>query len=342
MPKHSKNDIFNFLSKITFNKCWNALKVLVSYQLSKAIGRPFMLGLPLSISVEPTTACNLGCPECPSGLKSFTRPTGTIKMDFFRQTIDAMHKELFYLSFYFQGEPFLHKGFLDMVRYASSKNIYTATSTNAHFLTDENARKTIESGLDRLIISLDGTTQETYEQYRRNGQIDKVLEGTRNIIKWRKALNSKTPMVVFQFLVVRPNEHQVDEVKQLAREMGLDDVWFKTAQIYDYQHDPNQLIPSTDQFSRYRKDAIGHTVPKNKMPNHCWKMWHSNVIAWDGKVVPCCFDKDAQHIIGEMSTKGMKEIWESKKYNEFRADLMRGRKNIDICSNCSEGLKVWS
>jgi radical SAM protein with 4Fe4S-binding SPASM domain len=263
-------------------------------------------------------------------------------MDFFRQTIDAMHKELFYLSFYFQGEPFLHKGFLDMVRYASSKNMYTATSTNAHFLTDENARKTIESGLDRLIISLDGTTQKTYEQYRRNGQMDKVLEGARNIIKWRKALNSKTPMVVFQFLVVRPNEHQVDEVRQLTKEMGLDDVWFKTAQIYDYQNDPNRLIPSTEQFSRYRKDAAGQTVPKNKMPNHCWKMWHSNVITWDGKVVPCCFDKDAQHIIGEMSTSGMKEIWESKKYNEFRAKLMRGRKNIDICSNCSEGLKVWS
>jgi radical SAM protein with 4Fe4S-binding SPASM domain len=172
--------------------------------------------------------------------------------------------------------------------------------------------------------------------------MEKVLEGARNIIKWRKALNSKTPMVVFQFLVVRPNEHQVEEVRQLAREMGLDDVWFKTAQIYDYQNDPNQLIPSTDQFSRYRKDASGQTVPKNKMPNHCWKMWHSNVITWDGKVVPCCFDKDAQHVIGEMGTQGMKEIWENKKYNEFRAELMRGRKNIDICSNCSEGLKVWS
>jgi radical SAM protein with 4Fe4S-binding SPASM domain len=71
-------------------------------------------------------------------------------------------------------------------------------------------------------------------------------------------------------------------------------------------------------------------------------MWHSNVITWDGKVVPCCFDKDAQHVIGEMRTNGMKEIWESKKYNEFRTELMRGRKNIDICSNCSEGLKVWS
>lgn len=342
MPKRYRNDTFNFLSKFTFRKCWNTIKVLGSYHVSRWIGRPLMLGLPISISVEPTTACNLGCPECPSGLKSFTRPTGTIKLDFFKQTIDAMHKELLYLSFYFQGEPFLHKGFLDMVQYASRKNIYTATSTNAHFLNDENARKTIESGLDRLIISLDGTTQETYEQYRRNGQMDKVIAGARNIIKWRKALNSKTPMVVFQFLVVRPNEHQVQEVKQLAKEMGLDDVWFKTAQIYDYQQDPNKLIPLNDAFSRYTKDAAGLTVPKNKMPNHCWKMWHSNVITWDGKVVPCCFDKDAQHVIGEMGSQGMKEIWESKKYKAFRSELMQGRKNIDICSNCSEGLKVWS
>jgi len=135
---------------------------------------------------------------------------------------------------------------------------------------------------------------------------------------------------------------QVDEVRQLTREIGLDDVWFKTAQIYDYQNDPNGLIPSTEQFSRYKKDAAGQTIPKNKMPNHCWKMWHSNVITWDGKVVPCCFDKDAQHIIGVLGEKEMKEIWESKNYNEFRAELMRSRKNIDICSNCSEGLKVWS
>src|SRR5436189_2825797 len=122
---------------------------------------------------------------------------------FFEGMIDELAPHLLYLIFYFQGEPYLNPAFLDMVQYASSKNIYTATSTNAHYLDDENARRTIESGLDRLIISIDGTTQETYEQYRIGGSLDKVLEGARNIIHWKKKLRSKTPHVIFQFLVVR-------------------------------------------------------------------------------------------------------------------------------------------
>ncbi len=342
MPRLHRNDVFNFLTKLTLRRVWNLVLVYASFQFSKWGKRPIAVGLPFSMSVEPTTACNLSCPECPSGLKSFTRPTGTIRLDFFKETIDACYRDLIYLSFYFQGEPFLNKGFLEMVRYASAKKIYTATSTNAHFLTDEVAKKTVESGLDRLIISIDGTSQETYEQYRRGGELSKVLEGTSRILNWRKELNSKTPLVVFQFLVVKPNEHQIDDVKQLAIELGVDDVWFKTAQVYDYEQDPNQLISSIDRYSRYTKLPDGRTVPKNKMQNHCWKMWHSNVVTWDGKVVPCCFDKDASHLMGDLKQNGMKEIWESKNYQEFRQQLMQSRKNIDICANCSEGLKVWS
>jgi radical SAM protein with 4Fe4S-binding SPASM domain len=148
--------------------------------------------------------------------------------------------------------------------------------------------------------------------------------------------------VVFQFLVVRPNEHQINDVKNLAKEIGVDDIWFKTAQIYDFENDPNNLIPLNDTFSRYQKNEEGVTIQKNKMQNHCWKMWHSNVITWDGKVVPCCFDKDAKHQLGSLADSTMKSIWQNGKYNTFRKELMQGRKNIDICSNCSEGLKVWS
>src|SRR5688572_13964879 len=156
-----------------------------------------------------------------------------LKKDFFSETIDQLHKDLLYLVFYFQGEPYLNPDFLDMVNYASRKKIYTATSTNAHYLTDINARRTIESGLDRLIISIDGTTQDVYQQYRIGGKLEKVLEGARNIMKWKKQLASRTPFVIFQFLVVKPNEHQVEDVKRLAKETGVDDVWFKTAQVYD-------------------------------------------------------------------------------------------------------------
>lgn len=341
MPRLNYNDTLNLLSKLRFRKACNGAKVLMSYYWSKWTGRPVQWGLPLSVALEPTTSCNLRCPECPSGLRAFTRPTGMLKQDFFRNTIDQLHKDIFYLIFYFQGEPYLNPGFLDMVQYASKKGMYTATSTNGHYLNDENARRTIESGLDRLIISIDGTTQEVYQQYRVGGKLEKVLEGARNIVKWKKALKSKTPFVFFQFLVVKPNEHQLEEVKQLAKEIGVDEVRFKTAQVYDYENDPHQLIPSIAKYSRYRVNKAGKTVVKNALDNHCWRLWHAPVITWDGLVVPCCFDKDAQHQLGDLKQTSFRTLWQSASYRQFRNAVLKGRASIDICANCSEGTRVW-
>jgi len=340
MSQFNWNDSLNLFSKLTFRRSWNGLKVLSSYYFSKWFKKPVQWGLPVSISFEPTTSCNLRCPECPSGLRAFTRPTGMLQKNFFKETIDQLHKQLLYLVFYFQGEPYLNPDFLDMVKYASSKKIYTATSTNAHYLNDDNARRTIESGLDRLIISIDGTTQDVYEQYRVGGKLAKVLEGTKNVVKWKKEMKSRTPFIVFQFLVVKPNEHQIEDVKKLAKEMGVDDVWFKTAQVYDYENDPNKLIPTLDKYSRYKKTSNGYEF-KGKLANHCWRLWHDPVITWDGLVAPCCFDKDAQHQLGDLKERSFKEIWENGEYKKFRTAILKGRKNIDICSNCSEGTKVW-
>ncbi|HEX6181573.1 MAG TPA: SPASM domain-containing protein [Chitinophagaceae bacterium] len=341
MPRFNSQDTINLLSKLTPRRVWNAGRVLASYYLSKWTKRPVQWGQPISISFEPTTSCNLRCPECPSGLRAFTRDTGMLQKDFFSETIDQLAGDLLYLTFYFQGEPYLNPSFLDMVQYARKKGIYTATSTNAHYLTDANARKTIESGLDRLIISIDGTTQDVYQQYRVGGQLDKVLQGARNMVKWKKELKSKTPFLIFQFLVVKPNEHQMEEVKQLAEEIGVDDVWFKTAQVYDYENDPHGLIPTKEKYSRYRTNPDGSHSFKNSLDNHCWRLWHSPVITWDGLVVPCCFDKDAQHRLGDLKNKPFREIWHNKEYIHFRTQLLQGRKNIDICANCSEGTKVW-
>lgn len=342
MPAFNLHDTLNLLSKASPRKMLNAGKVLASFYLSKWTRRPVQWGYPVSISFEPTTSCNLRCPECPSGLRAFTRPTGMLKKDFFAETIDQLSPDLLYLIFYFQGEPYLNPSFLDMVRYASSKKIYTATSTNAHYLNDENARRTVESGLDRLIISIDGTTQDVYQQYRVGGKLEKVLEGARNIVKWKKELGSKTPFVFFQFLVVKPNEHQVDEIRQLAKEIGVDEVRFKTAQVYDYENDPNNLIPSNARYSRYRKNDKGEYYFRNALPNHCWRLWHATVITWDGLVVPCCFDKDAVHKLGDLKSKPFREIWKNPAYRSFRGQMLKSRKSIDICSNCSEGTKVWS
>jgi len=332
-------DSLNLLSKLTLRRTFNAVKVLSGYYFSKWTKKPHQWGMPLSVAIEPTTSCNLRCPECPSGLRSFSRETGMLEEKFFQKTIEELYKDIFYLTFYFQGEPYLNPKFLEMVKCASQKKIYTSTSTNAHFLDDENARRTVESGLDRLIISIDGTTQESYQSYRIGGYLKKVMDGTKNILKWKKALNSKTPHVIFQFVVFRQNEHEVEEIKRLGKELGVDEVKIKSAQIYDYENG-NERIPTNEKFSRYKKDNSQFTIHNSQLQG-CWKMWHSCVITWDGKIVPCCFDKDAKHQLGNLQEKTFKEIWQNDSYKKFRTSLLKSRKEIDICQNCSEGTKVW-
>lgn len=329
------------LKKLTFKKIANAFAVFASYHVSKRLKTSSHRGLPISIAIEPTTSCNLRCPECPSGLRQFSRPTGMLESTFFESLINQLHDRLIYLTFYFQGEPYLNPKFLDMVSYASKKGIYTSTSTNAHYLNDDNAKRTIESKLDRLIISIDGATQDTYEQYRIGGHLQKVIDGTKNIIKWKKELNSSTPYVIFQFLVVKPNEHEIDTIQQLANDLGVNEVKFKTAQVYDYKNG-HPLIPENIKYSRYKKKADGTWQIKNKLLNHCWRMWSSCVITWDGLVVPCCFDKDAKHQLGDLKSNSFATVWNSPFYNQFRQSVLKSRQEIDICTNCSEGTKVWA
>jgi radical SAM protein with 4Fe4S-binding SPASM domain len=341
MPKIYWNDSVELLRKITLRKVWNYHKLLYSYFWSKWRKKPYVWANPFSISIEPTTSCNLRCPECPSGLRAFTRDTGMLDKEFFTRTIDELSPDLLYLIFYFQGEPYLNTKFLDMVAYASKKGIYTATSTNAHYLTDANCEKTIRSGLSRMIISIDGTTQETYESYRIGGNLEKVLEGAKRIVKWKKELKSRTPHLIFQFLVVRPNEHQIDEVYRLAEEIGIDEVRLKTAQVYEYENG-NELIPLQEQYSRYKKNSDGTYSIKNKMVNSCWRMWQGCVITWDGIVVPCCFDKDATHRLGNLKEQKFAQLWKGEGYQQFRRSLLKSRSEIDICKNCTEGTKVWA
>jgi len=333
-------DGITFLKKMTAKRMLNAAGILGSYYYSRLSRTPTLWGYPISISVEPTTSCNLRCPECPSGLRSFSRNTGMLQNDMFTNIIDEVSSYTPYLILYFQGEPYLNKNFFDFVSYASGKNMYVATSTNGHYLTDENARKTIESGLSRLIISIDGTTQDTYEQYRIGGNIDKVLDGAKKVVEWKRKLKSKTPHIIFQYLVVKPNEHQIPEILRIGKEIGVDEVKFKTAQVYDYENG-NPLIPENEEYSRYRKRKDGTYTIKNKLLNHCWKLWHSCVFTWDGNVVPCCFDKDASHPMGNITEQNFKDLWQGKSYNNFRRSLLKSRSEIDICKNCTEGTTVW-
>jgi radical SAM protein with 4Fe4S-binding SPASM domain len=328
-------DSINLLRRITPRRLINLVSLFSSYYLSRITGKMILWGNPFTISLEPTTSCNLRCAECPSGQKKFTRDTGNISVAMYHQVIDQLQPDLFYLILYFQGEPYIHPLFFRMVEYAREKNIYTATSTNAHFLTDQMAKQTVESGLDRLIISLDGLDQETYEKYRAGGSFEKVVEGARNLVKWKRELRSATPYIILQCIVFRTNEHQIPGLRKLAREIGADRFELKSAQVYDFI-EGNPLIPVNESLSRYKKRLDGKYVIDNPMNNHCLRMWRGCVITWDGLVVPCCFDKDATHHLGDLKKEVFRDIWRGETYNSFRRKLFSGRKEIDICRNCTE------
>ena len=333
-------DSVNILKHLTLYRVWNLFILYLSFILSRIIKKPIVLGKPFTVSIEPTTACNLSCPECPSGLKKFSRETGKLDLEDNRNLLRNLGKQLFYINYYFQGEPFLHPDFLELIRDAKKHKIYTSTSTNAHFITQKKAEDIVNSGLDRLIISIDGTTQETYESYRISGKLSKVIEGTKEMVKAKRKANSTTPHLIFQFLVVKPNEHEIPAIYKLADELGVDEVRLKSAQIYDYTHG-NPLIPSQEQYARYKKQKDGTYRLKYKTGNHCWRMWSSCVLTWDAKVVPCCFDKDAKYTLGSANNNEFSSIWRSKKYQDFRLNVLTKRNQIDICKNCSEGTKVW-
>jgi radical SAM protein with 4Fe4S-binding SPASM domain len=306
----------------------------LSHIISIVIRRPVLAGLPWSLTIEPTNACNLSCPECPTGTKGLTRIKGSINTEFFTGILEQTKKHAFFLNLYFQGEPFLNKNIIDLIKIAKQHRFFTSCSTNAHFINEQTAGQIISSGLDHLIISLDGTTQDVYEKYRAGGNFELVKRAISMLVKEKKDQKRKYPVIDLQYLVMKHNEHQMQEAKELARFSGVDRIVFKSLQTY-HPDDGKGLIPDNQKYSRYKKTAGGLKLRK-PIRNRCLKSWTSCVITWDGKVVPCCFDKDAVYCYGDLQKNSLKDIIYGIKSREFRRQILTDRKKTDICLNCSE------
>lgn len=329
------NDFIRFLGTANLTKLTNLVQVYSGMVMSRILRKPIVYGVPHTLSVEPTTRCMLACPECPVGNNTLQRPGGEISLRLFRKILeDHDIRKIAHLILYFQGEPFLAKHFFDMVQAARKKNLYVSTSTNGQLLTQEYVDQILESGLDRLIISIDGVTQETYAKYRKGGDLKRVVDGVSLLMRERKTRKQNHPYVIMQCLLFAHNEHEVSEIRKLARKLGVDKLVFKTAQFYHLDKH-NGMIPSTPAYSRY-KFTGGRYVLKKKQKNFCSRIWTTAVITWEGILVPCCFDKNARHPSGNLNAVFLGNAWKSEKMYAFRQQVLRDRKSIEICSNCTE------
>ena len=314
-------------------KIKNAVLVFSGFLISLFLKKPIAFGMPLTLSVEPVNFCNLSCPECPVGNGTLARKKAQMELETYRNIIQQSRQGLFYLTLYFQGEPLLHPEIIKMIQIAKKANLYVAISTNAQLLNDEMAKNIVESGVNKLIVSIDGTTQEVYEKYRQNGLLSLAINGIANIQKWKRAMHKKTPLLEMQFLVLKHNEHQLVAVKKLAKQLEVDKLSFKSAQICDYKHG-SDLIPTKQKYARYKKNADGTYRRKKKMRNRCWRAFSGAVITVTGDVVPCSFDKNGTHVFGNIREHSLRVIWHSQKAQAFREQVLTDRKGIEICRNC--------
>jgi len=330
--------LIHFLRYITPKRIINAIKIILSFYISRILRKPIVYGYPISFSVEPTNHCNLKCPECPSGTGTLTRPLGLLKFNKYKNLIDQISPYTSYIQLFFQGEPYLNKDLPEMINYARSKKIFVSISTNGLLFDEKRIDKVLASPPDKLIFSIDGLDEESYQNYRVGGTFSDADTALRLLIKRKKELGKQIPFIELQFIVMKQNEHQIESVHKYAKETGVDYVALKTMQVSSLEN-ALLFLPKNQKYSRYIIDGENLKL-KNQFHNHCFALWRTAVVTWDGKVVPCCFDKDAKYMLGNLTDMPFIKIWNSVEYNDFRKKILDNRKSIDICRNCTEGLDV--
>lgn len=289
-------------------------------------------GMPVAVNMELTSYCNLKCPECATGSGLIKRPAGFMDIDLFRRIAEELGPYLYNMNLYFQGEAMMHPRFFIFPE--SLNGIPATLSTNGHFLAADPERL-VKSGLQKLIVSVDGADQQTYSAYRTGGNLNLVLKGLELVREARAKTGSKMKVEI-QTLLNSKNEKQIKELNKLAVRMNARLV-LKSMQILHNER-ISAWQPLNKSFRRY-KEKNGEYILKSSLPNGCARLWFNPVITWDGRVLPCCFDKNAEHVMGDLKTDSFRDIWNGPKYRIFRREIAMDRKGIEICRNCTSGLR---
>ncbi len=299
-------------------------------------------GHPSILMVEPTNVCNLECPLCPSGGGILKRKKGIMSFEKFKGIIDEIGDFLLNVSLYNLGEPFINKEIYKMINYARNKRIFVRISTNGHFFNKEEDReKLVKSQVDNLIVSLDGASQETFIKYRKKGYFNEVVDNLKQIVQLKKQYKSKLPYIELQFIVMRHNEHEIEKIKMLAKEIGVDKLTFKSVFLYGVDHLSNdekaKYLPTNSKYIRYSDEKELDKKDKINIRG-CMRIWFSSLILWDGLVVPCCEDSDGKYVFGDVFKERFIDIWNNEKYQKFRKQILKNKTVLKICEGCNGNL----
>lgn len=337
-PKKFRQNFFGryvFNRYFTFKKFFNVICALFNYVVKKEKLRSY----PFKLFIDASNICNLRCPLCPTGQRKHGRTKAFLKFEDFKKIIDEVGDYLLMVDMCNWGDPMLNKDILKMINYAHNKNIYTRISSPMILPIDP--KQFVDSGLDYLIISLDGASQETYEIYRRGGNFNKVVKNIKDIAAEKKRQHKKTPSLIWQFLVMKQNEHELPKVYKMAEDMGIDYVKIEKVRsdIGDeiFKNDETKIresknwLPVDSSFSRFDYAKKRKKVRKKS----CIFLWIAFTINPNGSVSPCTSIYPEKYDFGNAFKEGLMGVWNNRKYVASRKLVSGKRSEIStVCMNC--------
>lgn len=299
-------------------------------------------GYPYQLIIDPNNICQLKCPLCSTGLKKSGRPRGEMSFELFKKAIDELGRFGLHLFLHNWGEPLLHKDIFKFISYADEANLGTTLSSNLSFpLSEEMAERLISSGLETLVVSLDGVSRSTYERYRVGGDFGQVISNVRLLAKKKKKMGKKLPLLEWQFLMMKHNEDQIKEARRRYRELGFDSIFFPKINLPHNENDP-LLAEDWLPIDKKRRPSYSYDKADN-IPSCCWWLWRTTVINYDGGVSPCCYIDDKNTDFGNITHDSFRNIWSGRLYRSARSLFSSNdskAKDQTICGSCNV-LRRW-
>lgn len=314
------------------------LLTIMRTSVNTARRSPRVPSYPVQLHVETSATCGLHCPLCPTGAGETERANRVMPFPMFRKLIDEVGDHAVIALMWLWGEPFMNRKLCDMISYAHGKKMATFTSTNGqHMDSDEDADRLVASGLDNLIVSLDGGTQETYARYREGGNIGKVMRTLELIRRAKDRLGMETPLVNVQTVVTRENEHELPQVEQIARRYGANMLSKVVTRFPGFSTDEMRAHFTPDnplyQGTRYDK-ADNSRMPIEEY--QCPRPWNRMTVTVDGVLVPCEHDYNGRGSMGQAADgTSFMQVWRGAQAEAFRRRFLDDKSVFDFCRDCT-------
>lgn len=268
-----------------------------------------------------------------------------MSFDVFKILLDGIDWKPKQINFSFAGEPLLNRELFKMIKYAKGKGIYSVVETNGMLLSgciDE----LLDSGIYKLNIAFDGINQENISRYRRGMDFNLLLSSIKQLVAARAARNLSKPKIHLQFIVMKHNQDYIGRIIEMAKELKVDAVDFKSMIIsvglgFDRearQQHALEYLPDLEEFLRY-KQVDGEWRLKDAYRGFCTQVLSDAVIMWNGDVTICTMDVEGNFVIGNILKSPLRKILAGKKYSDLRKKVLTRR--MESCKDCGYLLNIF-